>query len=202
MPMLKVYGDVYSGNCYKIKLLLNQLNIKHEWIHVDLLKHETQTAEFLAKNANGKVPVIELSNGIYLAESNAIIHYLAEGTPLLPHGRFQHAQVLQWLFFEQYSHEPNIATSRFIIRSLGRPADKEVTLQAKIAPGYRALDVMEKHLTAHQYFVAERYTIADIALYAYTHVAHEGGFDLSNYPKIRTWLQRVHDQAGYVAMGD
>ncbi|MGD9841902.1 MAG: glutathione S-transferase family protein [Steroidobacteraceae bacterium] len=200
--MLKVYGDVYSGNCYKIKLLMKQLDIKHEWIHVDLLKQETHTAEFLAKNSNGKVPVLELSPGIYLAESNAIIHYLAEGTSLLPHGRFQHAQVLQWLFFEQYSHEPNIATSRFIIRSLGRPAEKEAILQAKVAPGYKALDVMEKHLSAHQYFVAERYTIADIALYAYTHVAHEGGFELNNYPKIRTWLQRIHEQPGYVDMGD
>jgi glutathione S-transferase len=200
--MLKVYGDVYSGNCYKIKLLMTQLDIKHEWIHIDLLKQETRTAEFLARNPNGKVPVLELSPHVYLAESNAIIHYLAEGTPLLPHGRFQHAQVLQWLFFEQYSHEPYIATSRFIIRSLGRPADQEALLQSKVEPGYKALEVMEKQLTGHQYLVADRYTIADIALYAYTHVAHEGGFDLANYPKVRNWLQRIHEQAGYVGMSD
>lgn len=198
--MLRVYGDVHSGNSYKIKLLLSQLDLKHEWIHVDILKQETRTPEFLAKNSNGKVPLLEVTNGIYLAESNAIIHYLADGTPLLPHGKFQHAQVLQWMFFEQYSHEPNIATSRFIIHSLGRPADKEELLKSKVAPGYKALDVMEKHLTAHNYFVADRYTIADIALYAYTHVAHEGEFDLSNYPKIRSWLQRVKEQVGYVAM--
>jgi glutathione S-transferase len=181
---------------------MHQLSIKHEWVHVDVVKQETRTPEFLAKNPNGKVPLLELSPNAHLAESNAIIHYLAEGTPLLPHGRFQHAQVLQWLFFEQYSHEPYIATSRFIIHSLGRPADKEALLQSKVAPGYQALDVMEKQLTTHPFFVADRYTIADIALYAYTHVAHEGGFDLNNYPKIRTWLQRVREQVGYVGMED
>ena len=121
--MLRVYGDVYSGNCYKLKLLMNQLDIKHEWISIDLLKQETRTPEFLAKNPNGKVPVLELTNGVFLVESNAILHYLADGTPLLPHGKFQHAQVLQWLFFEQYSHEPYVAVARFIIRYLGRPAE-------------------------------------------------------------------------------
>jgi glutathione S-transferase len=200
--MLRVYGEVHSGNSYKLKLLLNQLSIKHEWIHVDIVKQETRTPEFLAKNPNGKVPLLELANGLFLAESNAILHYLADSSPLLPHGKFQHAQVLQWMFFEQYSHEPYIATSRFIIKSLGRPADKEALLQSKIAPGYKALDVMEKHLTAHTFFVADRYTIADIALYAYTHVAHEGGFDLANYPKLRTWLLRVKEQVGYVGMSD
>jgi len=199
--MLRVYGEVSSGNCYKLKLLLNQLSIKHEWIPIDILKQETRTPEYLAKNPNGKVPLLEVSNGVYLAESNAILHYLADNTPLLPHGKFQHAQVLQWLFFEQYSHEPYIATSRFIIKSLGRPADKEELLQSKVAPGYKALDVMEKHLSTHSFFVAERYTIADIALYAYTHVAHEGGFDLSNYPKIRNWCQRIKEQAGHVEIG-
>ncbi|MGC3981389.1 MAG: glutathione S-transferase family protein [Steroidobacteraceae bacterium] len=198
--MLKVYGDVYSGNCYKIKLLMNQLNLKHEWIPIDLLKQETRTQEFLAKNPNGKVPVLELTPGVFLAESNAIIHYLAENSQFIPHGRFQHAQVLQWLFFEQYSHEPFIATARFIVRYLKRPAEREADLQAKMAPGYKALDVMEKHLSVHPFFVADRYTLADIALYAYTHVAHEGGFDLANYPKIRGWLQRIREQAGYVGM--
>lgn len=200
--MLRVYGDTHSGNSYKIKLVAHQLNIKHEWVHVDTAKHETRTPEFLAKNPNGKVPLLELSPNVYLSESNAIIHYLAEGTPLLPHGRFQHAQVLQWLFFEQYSHEPYIATSRHIVHTLGRPADQLAALQAKVAPGYKALDVMEKHLSAHAFFVADRYTIADVALYAYTHVAHEGEFDLGNYPKIRNWLQRVKEQVGYVGMSD
>lgn len=200
--MLRVYGDMCSGNCYKLKLLLNQLGMKHEWHHVDIVKQEARTPEFLARNPNGKVPVVELSNGVFLCESNAIMHYLADGTPLLPHGKFQHAKVLQWMFFEQYSHEPNIATSRFIIKYLGRPADREESLKAKVAPGYKALDVMEKHLGSNTYFVADRYTIADIALYAYTHVAHEGEFDLANYPKIRAWLGRVQGQAGYVGMND
>jgi glutathione S-transferase len=200
--MLRVYGDVFSGNCYKIKLLLNQLNLKHEWVPMDLLRGDTRTEEFLARNPNGKVPVLELTNGVFLPESNAILHYLADGTPFLPHGKFQHAQVLQWMFFEQYSHEPYIATSRFIIKYLGRPADREEQLQAKVAPGHKALEVMEKHLTGHHFFVAERYTIADIALYAYTHVAHEGGFDLSGYPKINAWLSRVQAQAGYVGMSN
>jgi glutathione S-transferase len=200
--MLRVYGEVTSGNCYKLKLLLNQLSIKHEWVATDNAKGETRTPEFLAKNPNGKVPLLEVTHGVYLAESNAILHYLADNSPLVPHGKFQHAQVLQWMFFEQYSHEPYIATSRFIIKSLGRPADKEELLQSKIAPGYKALDVMEKHLAAHIFFVADRYTIADIALYAYTHVAHEGGFELANYPKIRSWLQRVKEQVGHVGMSD
>ncbi len=199
--MLRVYGDVSSGNCYKLKLVLHQLSMKHEWIPVDLTKQETRTPEFLAKNPNGKVPLVELTNGLFLAESNAILHYFADGSPLLPHGKFQHAQVLQWLFFEQYSHEPYIATSRSIKRRSDRSAEQEALLQSKAAPGYKALDVMEKHLSIHSFFVADRYTIADIALYAYTHVAHEGGFDLGNYPKIRTWLQRVKEQVGHVVMG-
>jgi glutathione S-transferase len=199
--MLRVYGEASSGNCYKIKLLLNQLNLKHEWVPVDILQGASRTPEYLAKNPNGRVPLLEVTQGVYLPESNAILHYLADSTPLLPHGKFQHAQVLQWMFFEQYSHEPFIATSRFIIKSLGRPAEKEALLQSKIAPGYQALDVMEKHLTVHTFFVADRYTIADIALFAYTHVAHEGDFDLSNYPKIRSWIQRVKEQTGHVAIG-
>lgn len=199
--MLRVYGDVFSGNCYKVKLLLTQLGQPFEWVPVDLLKQESRTPEFLAKNPNGRVPVLELTNGVYLSESNAILHYLAEGTAFLPHGKFQHAQVLQWLFFEQYSHEPYIATARFIVRYLGRPADKEAALQAKMAPGHQALKVLEKQLTAHAWLVADRYTIADIALYAYTHVAAEGGFDLSGYPRINQWLQRVQQQPKYIPMG-
>jgi glutathione S-transferase len=198
--MLRVYGDVYSGNCYKAKLLLSHLNLPHEWIHVDILRKETRTPQFLAKNPNGKIPVLEIDGGVFLAESNAIIHYLAAGTPYLPAERLEHARVLQWLFFEQYSHEPNIATARYIVRYLGRPAEEEQRLQQRMAPGYRALDVMEQHLATQQFLVGERYTIADIALYAYTHVAHEGGFDLSGYTNIRSWLGRVKRQPGYVGM--
>lgn len=200
--MIKIYGDIYSGNCYKVKLAATQLGIEHQWIKVDAVKKETRTAEFLNKNPNGKIPVIELEDGQFLSESNAILHYLAEGSHLLPTDRLQHAQVLQWLFFEQYSHEPYIAVARFIIRYLERPASEETRLQSTYAPGYRALGVMEQHLAQHTFLVGERYSIADIGLYAYTHVAHEGGFDLAEYPAIRAWLDRVKAQTNYVEMSE
>ena len=198
--MLTVFGDIYSGNCYKIKLLLKQLGHPFEWVHVNILEQETRTAEFLARNPNGKIPVLELEDGTMLAESNAILHYLAEGSAFLSEDRLARAQVLQWLFFEQYSHEPFIATSRYIVRYLGRPAEHEATLQQKIAPGYMALDVMEQHLKGRLFFVGGRYSIADISLYAYTHVAHEGGFALTKFPNVRTWIDRIRAQLGYVDM--
>ena len=179
---MKIYGDIYSGNCYKIRLLLNQLAIPHRWHHLDILKRETRTPEFLAMNPNGRIPLLELDGGEHLAESNAILQYLAAGSPLWPQDRLQQARVLQWMFFEQYSHEPFIATARYIIRYLGRPPDQEARLQERMVPGYAALGVMERWLSERTFLVAERYTIADIALYAYTHVAHEGGFDLLPYP--------------------
>lgn len=198
----KVYGDVYSGNCYKVKLLMRLLGIGHEWIHVDIMQGESRTPEFLAMNPNGKVPVVRLPDGRYLSESNAILNYLAEGSEYLPADRYERAQVLQWQFFEQYSHESCIATSRYIIRYLGRPPEQEPRLQEKAAPGYKALDVMERHLSSRPFFVGDRYTIADITLYAYTHVADEGGFDLAKYTNIRAWLDRVANQPGHVGMGD
>ncbi|MFQ5936259.1 MAG: glutathione S-transferase family protein [Acidiferrobacterales bacterium] len=198
--MFKVYGDHNSGNCYKVKLLLTQLREPFGWVDVDILKNETRTQAFLRKNPNGKIPVLEVEADVYLAESNAILHYLSEGTLLLPSDRWQHAQVLQWLFFEQYSHEPYIATSRYIVRYLGSPEAYESVLEEKRAPGYAALDVMEKHLAAQPFLVASRYTIADIALYAYTHVAHEGGFELSRYQAIQSWLERVRSQPDHIGM--
>ncbi|MEO7775756.1 MAG: glutathione S-transferase family protein [Steroidobacteraceae bacterium] len=200
--MLRVYGDIFSGNCFKVKLVLLQLATPHEWIDTDLLRGDTHTAEFLAMNPNARVPLLDLGNGQFLPESNAILHYLAEGSHLLPRDRLQRARVLQWMFFEQYSHEPFVAVARFILRYLGRPAKEEERLQRCFAPGYRALDVMEKHLAQCNFLVAERYSIADIALYAYTHVAHEGGFDLGNYPATRAWLARVRGQPNYRAMDD
>src|SRR5207244_1877109 len=152
--MLRVYGDLQSGNCYKVKLLLAQLQRPHEWVHVDILAKQTRTPAFLAKNPNGKIPLLEIEEGVYLPESDAILHYLAEGTPFLPSERLLHAQVLQWLFFEQYSHEPYIAVARFIIRYLGRPEKFETRLQEKMAPGYAALEVMEKHLASRRFFAA------------------------------------------------
>jgi glutathione S-transferase len=198
--MLKVYGDLQSGNCYKVKLLLTQLEQPHEWIHIDILRKQTRTAEFLAMNPNGKIPLLLTEEGVPLAESNAILNYLADGTPYLPRERLARAQVLQWLFFEQYSHEPYIATARFIIRYLGRPEPQEARLQERMSPGYAALEVMEKHLASRRFFVAEQYTIADIALYAYTHVAHEGGFDLARFSAVQAWLRRVKDQPRHIAM--
>ena len=198
--MLRVYGDLQSGNCYKVKLLLSQLGRPHEWVHVDILEKQTRTPEFLAKNPNGKIPLLEIEEGVCLPESDAILHYLAEGTPFLPSERLLHAQVLQWLFFEQYSHEPYVAVARYIIRYLGRPEKYETRLQEKMAPGYAALEVMEKHLGSRRFFVAEQYTIADIGLYAYTHVAHEGGFELSRFPAVKAWLERVRSEPGHISM--
>ncbi|HSD37351.1 MAG TPA: glutathione S-transferase family protein [Rhodocyclaceae bacterium] len=197
-----VYGDIQSGNCFKIRLALDLLGLPYAWKHVDILNKETHTPEFLAKNPNGKIPVLELPDGECLSESNAILHYLAEGSALLPRGRLEHAQVLQWMFFEQYSHEPYIATARYIVRYLGRPPEKEQALQDKMPGGHRALAVMEQHLATRSFFVGERYSIADIALYAYTHVAHEGGFDLAEYPAVSRWLARVAAQPGYRGMSD
>lgn len=198
--MLKVYGDHGSGNCYKVKLLLTQLKQPFEWVEIDILNKETRTPEFLAMNPNGKIPLLESKPGTYLSESNAILHYLAEGSELLPDNRLDHARTLQWLFFEQYSHEPYIATARYIVRYLGTPAEYTKLLQEKRAPGYAALDVMEQYLASHNYLVGERYSIADIGLYAYTHVAHEGGFDLSRYHAIQSWLARVASQPDHITM--
>jgi glutathione S-transferase len=198
--MLKVYGDLQSGNCYKVKLLLCQLGLQHQWVDVDILKKETRTPGFLAKNLNGKIPLLQIEEGVHLPESNAILNYLADGTPFLPSERLLRAQVLQWQFFEQYSHEPYIAGARYIVRYLGRPSDYEAKLQDKMEPGYAALGVMEKHLADRRFFVGDRYTIADIALYGYTHVAHEGGFELSRFPAVKAWLERVASQPGHVTM--
>ncbi len=199
--MYKIYGDMNSGNCYKVKLVAEQLGVPYEWIAVDNMKKETRTPEFLAMNPNGKIPVLMLPSGDYLPESNAILCYLASGSPLLPQDRLEQARVFQWLFFEQYSHEPYIATARFIIRYLGRPKEQEQALQSKMAPGYKALGVMEAHLATRSYFVGERYTIADIALFAYTHVADEGDFSLADYPAIRAWIKRVQSQPRHVKIG-
>jgi len=195
-----VYGDSISGNCYKIQLLCAQLNIQYRWQEVDILAGDTRTSEFLAMNANGKIPLLALPDGRYLPESNAIICYLAEGSAMAGSTRFSRARVLQWLFFEQYSHEPNIATSRFIIKYLGSPPERQAALEEKRVGGYKALDVMEGQLTNSTFMAGPEYSIADIALYAYTHTADEGGFDLTDYPTVRAWLDRVVATPGYVPM--
>ncbi len=195
--MITVYGKRSSGNCYKLQLLLDQLGRGYRWVEVDSDRGETRTAEYLAKNPNGKVPLLELDDGRRLAESNAILCYLAEGTPLLPSDAWLRAQTLQWLFFEQYSHEPCIAVARFI--SLYLPADhlRRAELPQLHQQGAKALAVMEGHLASHAWLAGERYSIADIALYAYTHCAADGGFDLAVYPAISAWLARVKTQPGH-----
>lgn len=198
--MYKLYEFFSSGNCYKIRLLLTQLNLPFQRIQIDILKGESRTPEFLSKNPNGRIPVLETKAGQFLAESNAILFYLSEGTDFLPTDSFEKAQVLQWLFFEQYSHEPYIATSRYWISILGKAEEYRDALNQKRAGGEAALRVMERHLTEHQFFVAERYTIADIALFAYTHVANEGGFDLSEFPAIQAWIKRVQAQPKHISI--
>ncbi len=198
--MLKVYGDINSGNCYKIKLLLNMLGIEHEWIVIDILAGDTRTEEFIAKNPNGKIPLLEMDDGECLTESNAILNFLADGTALLPGDALARARVLQWQFFEQYSHEPYIAVARYINKYLGLPPEREREYQSKQEGGHKALRVMETQLEKSAFLTGESFTIADISLYAYTHVAHEGGFDLSAYPAISAWLARIEKLDGYLGM--
>lgn len=196
-----VYGDKKSGNCYKVQLALALLQREYRWESVDILRGDTQQPEFLGKNPNGKIPLLVLDDGRCLWESNAIINYLAAGTPLLPTEPFALAKVQQWQFFEQYSHEPFIAVARFIQKYLGLPAERRAEYEAKQAGGHKALQVMEQQLAATPYLVGEQLTTADIALYGYTPVAHEGGFDLGRYPHIQAWIERVADRPGFVAMG-
>ncbi len=198
--MYKVYGDHRSGNCYKVKLMLHLLGRDYEWVPVDILRGESREESFLKKNPNGKIPVLELEDGVCLWESNAILNYLAEGSEFLPVDARLRTQVLQWQFFEQYSHEPFIAVARFIKVYLGMPDDRLDEYAAKQLDGYRALDVMEQQLLRTPYLVGDRYSIADVALYAYTHVAEEGGFRLAEYPAIRAWLQRLASHPRHAGM--
>lgn len=198
---MKVLGSVTSGNCYKVKLALTLLDIKHEWQHTAIPKGDTQTPEFLALNPNGMIPVLVLDDGQALTESNAIVDYLAEGTWLMPTDRLQRARVLEWQFFEQYNHEPNVGTARFIRKFLGLPDSHKAVYEEKLAGGYKALGIMERQLSKTPYLTGQHYTAADISLYAYTHVAHEGGFDLTPYPAIRAWLERIQQHPKHVAIG-
>jgi len=197
---IELYGDSISGNCYKLQLACAQLDIDYIWHEIDILAGGSRTEKFLAMNPNGRVPLMALPDGRYLSESNAILCYLADGSMLAGDDRFERANVLRWMFFEQYSHEPYIATSRFIIQYLGRPEEREGDLESRKGGGYMALDVMEQELTDNDFIANDKYSIADIALYAYTHVADEGGFDLGNYPQIRAWLERVEMQDGFAPM--
>jgi len=195
---MKLYNVAYSGNSYKVRLLLSQLGIPCETIEVDILNGESRTAEFLKINPNGRTPVLD-DNGFILAESNAILAYLAKGTKFLPEDRKKFALVFQWMFFEQYSHEPYIATSRFWLQHKPDSPEKSALLASKRDGGRAALKIMEELLSKNDFFVGD-YSIADIALFAYTHVSHEGGFPLDDFPKIRAWIERVQAQPGFVPM--
>ena len=195
---MKLYNVAYSGNSYKVRLLLAQLRIPCEIIEVDILNGESRSAEFLKINPNGRTPVLD-DNGFVLAESNAILAYLAKGTKFLPEDRKALGLVFQWMFFEQYSHEPFIATSRFWLQHKPDSPEKSALLASKRDGGWAALRIMEDHLTKNDFFVGD-YSIADVALFAYTHVADEGGFPLDDFPKIRAWIERVRAQPRFVPM--
>jgi glutathione S-transferase len=187
-----------SGNCHKVRLALDLLGLPYRWHEVDVLGGETRTPSFLAMNPNGKVPVLQIDDHTFLAESNAILCYLADGTRLWPGDRLARAQALAWMFFEQYSHEPYIAVARFVRRFLRR--DDDPRLPELTRRGHEALAVMERHLARHAWFAAEQFSIADIALFAYTHRADEGGFDLASYPALRSWLDRCRALPGISEM--
>ncbi len=197
--MLRFYDFHESGNGYKVRLLLSQLEIPHQRIEVDILRGGTRTPEYLALNPNGRIPLLVFEDGRTLAESNAILFFLAESTDFWPEDPFLRALVLQWMCFEQYSHEPYIAVVRFWTFA-GELDAHQAELPERRRRGEAALEVMEKHLSGNDFFVGDRYSIADIALYAYTHVAHEAGFDLSNRPNLTAWLARIADQPGMIAI--
>ena len=196
--MLRLHDNASSGNGYKVRLLLTLLGQPFERIEYDIDRGATRTREFLGKNLNGRIPVLELEDGRFLAESDAILVYLAEGTRFLPQDRYERALALQWMFFEQYSHEPNIATLRYWITHRLLNDERRAMVEGKRRQGDAALAVMERHLDRRRYFVGERYSVADIALYAYTHVADEGGFDIARYPAVRRWLDRVASEPGHI----
>ncbi len=194
-----LYDNAVSGNCYKVRLLLAHLGLPYERRQLSVTDRSNRPQVLGGLNPALRVPTLVLDDGRPLAESNAILWYLAEGTPYVPGDKYERAQVLQWQFFEQYEHEPNIAVARFWLHYKEGPIDA-AALAVRKNGGYRALDAMEKHLEGRKFLVGDRYTLADISLYAYTHVADEGGFDLSRYSAIRAWLDRVAEQPGHVTI--
>lgn len=201
--MLRLYDFTGSGNGYKARLLLGLLNISYELVEKDIMAGETRTPEFLAMNPDGRIPLLALESGDYLAQSDAILYYLAEGTPYWPadpSGRLDRARVLQWMFFEQYNHEPTVAVARFIVHFLPADHPRQADLPVLREKGHAALQVMEDHLAAHEWMAAGRPTIADLALFAYTHVAGDGGIMLDDYVAINAWMDRIRSLPGFVAM--
>jgi glutathione S-transferase len=199
--MYTLYSMQRSGNSYKVRLALARLGIPYKPVEIDILQGESRTPEFLAKNPNGQIPLLEVAPNRYIAESNAILWYVAGGTTLAPEDRIGRAEALQWMFFEQHSLEPNIGAAYFWLALVKGGRDlQQYALDDWMENGYRALGVMEKHLAGHRFFVDDHFTIADIALYAYAHVANQCDFDLARYPAVRAWLQRVAAEPGHVPM--
>ncbi len=196
--MLRLYDFLDSGNGYKVRLVLNQLDIPYQRIETDIMAGASRSPEFLAMNPNGRIPLLETGEGEYLAESHAILFYLAEATPLLPGDRLERALVLQWMCFEQYNVEPNLAVARFVLRHLEDSAENRERAESKLEAGHAALSVMESHLATRAFFVGDAYSIADIALYGYVHVAGEGGFSLKDYGAVRDWIERVRAQPRHI----
>ncbi|MCP4764892.1 MAG: glutathione S-transferase family protein [Gammaproteobacteria bacterium] len=199
---MQIYGDAKSGNCYKLKLLCALLAIEHDWIAIDILQGETRSEHFLALNPNGQIPVCITDEGAVLTQSNAILYYLAQGSRYWPDDLLAQTRVLEWQFFEQYSHEPGIAVARFIKLYQGMPENRRDEYQDCLKTGYRALNVMQARLQNRDFLASDDCSLADVSLYAYTHVAHEGGFELENYPAIRSWITRIQGLQGYVNMDD
>jgi glutathione S-transferase len=195
---MRLYNSAVSGNCYKVRLLAAQLGLPLELVEMDVLDRSDRPDVLGGLNPALRVPTLVLDDGRALGESGAILCFLAEGTPFLPDDRYERAQVLQWLFFEQYDLEPNIAVARFWLAVSGTPERWAAELPAKQAAGYRTLDAMERHLAGRAFLVGDRYTVADIALYGYTNVAEEGGFELGRFPAIETWLARVASQPRHI----
>lgn len=197
---MRLYNSTVSGNCYKVRLLLAHLGRDYEPIELDVIDRSNRAELLGDKNPDLRVPVLELDDGRHIAESNAILCYLAEETPYYSRDPFERARIHQWLFFEQNQHEPNIAVARFLISILGKEDDYKEMLEGKHKGGHRALRTMERHLATNHYLANGRYSVADIALYGYTHVANEGGFDLTGYPAINGWLARVRSQPSHILM--
>ncbi|TEW55391.1 glutathione S-transferase family protein [Psychromonas sp. RZ22] len=197
---MTIYGDSLSGNCYKVKLLCSLLQIDYEWIDIDILAGETQTSEFLALNPNAKIPVLVTEDQQVVSESNAILFYLSQQSAFFPAQVYQQTLCLQWMFFEQYSHEPYIAVARFINKYLGKPESRLAEFNAKQEGGNKALSIIETQLQKTNYLLGDSISIADICLFAYTHVADEGGFNLNEYPYILNWIANIKSQKNFVPM--
>lgn len=199
-PMHILYGNAISGNCWKPAFMLRQRGLPFRWVEIDILRGASRSAEFLAMNPNGRVPLLQLPDGRLLAESNAMLLHLGEGSPWLPQDAYDRAKVYEWLFFEQYSHEPAVATVRFWVAYLDKAVEWGEKITSTMVRGYAALGVMEQQLAQTPFLVGAAPTLADVALYAYTHVAHEGGYHLDAYPALRAWLDRFAALPGFVGM--